>query len=375
MHRTDDLPEALARLVALGQSPDVNIRPVLLRVTVDLFVNKSHHAPEDIHQFDAIVSVLFDDADLQTRTIVAEKLAWHPQTPRTLIDRFLADEPGVAAMAYAHADLEPKLLTAAATWGPAPLALAVACRPSLSDDLVEVLAGRPEDEVIHALVANPAVTLNRMTFQQLIRRARTDEILAARLIERPADPIDLAPLFPIARAEQRQAIIEAARRLELGKRQWGRLDGATADTLARLDRMVMSGERESFETALGLALGIDTASLNVLMHDEGGEIVALALAALGASPDMAARVFILGDPRIGRSVQRVRALTAIVATVSPHAARRLVAAMTASPAESRRSAQGPSRSFHTPRRIADPALETAPMRREGQPVLPTRRIG
>ena len=41
MTQGDDLRQSLERLVKLGQTPDVDIRPVLLRVLVDLFVCKS----------------------------------------------------------------------------------------------------------------------------------------------------------------------------------------------------------------------------------------------------------------------------------------------------------------------------------------------
>ncbi len=378
MHGSDDLPVALARLVALGQSPDVNIRPVLLRVVVDLFVNKPHHAPDDIRQFETIVSHLLDHAELDTRVIVAAKLSGHPLTPRALIERFRADDPAVALNAYAAAPLDGSTLLAGATWGNAELATAIAGRPDLTSELVAALAARPEDEVVHALAANLAITLERTTFQKLVRRARQDDRLASFLIERSADPIDYAPLFPLARTQQRQAVIEAARRLEMGKRQWGRLDGATAATLARLDRMVLSGERENFESALGLTLGIDPATMSALLQDDGGEIMALALAAAGASEDLAARTFILGDPRIGHSVERVRALTQIVATVSAQAARRLIGAMTAAPAETtiRRSQKAKAASAAASRR-ADLPVDMQPARRETPvlPVLPARRLG
>lgn len=370
MHTSDDLPVALARLVALGQSPDVNIRPVLLRVVVDLFTSRAHHAPSDLQQFSAIVAHLLEEADIETRIIVAEKLARHPATPRDLIDRLAAQQTAIAAQVYAHAALDEATLLAAACWGAEAIAQVLASRADLPEAVVAALADRPEGPVLHALAANAGVTFDRPTFQHLVRRARQDRELATRLIHREADPIDLAPLFSLVPSAQRQVIVDAARRLDLGRRQWGRTDGATAEGLARLDRLVLRGERDAFETGLAAALGIDATAMAALLHDDGGEILALALTAAGASPEMAARAFILGDPRIGRSVEKVRSLTAIVATVSQHAARRLVNAMTSNSAETQRRALPAGAA---PRRHEGLAADAA-TRRE-TPAHHVRRLG
>lgn len=372
MHKSDDLPVALARLVALGQSPDVNIRPVLLRVVVDLFTSKPHHAPSDLQQFSAIVAHLLEEADADTRIIVAEKLAKHPATPRDLLERLAAQQTAIAAMVYAHAALDDATLLAAASWGAEAIAAVLASRDDLPATVVAALADRPEAGVLHALAANAGVTFDRPTFQHLVRRARQDRDLAARLIDREADAIDLAPLFPLVPSAQRQVIVDAARRLDLGRRQWGRIDGATAETLARLDRLVLRGERDAFEMGLGDALGLDTRALTALLHDDSGEILALALAAAGASPDMAARAFILGDPRIGRSVDKVRSLTAIVANLSQHAARRLINAMTSDSAETHRRPATAGTVAPAPRRHEGVVSE--PVIRRETPV-PVRRLG
>ncbi|WP_131194264.1 DUF2336 domain-containing protein [Lichenihabitans psoromatis] len=371
MPAIDDLPVALERLVALGQSPDVNIRPVLLRVVVDMFVRKQHHAPEDLKQFVTIVSHLLDNADAEARLIVAEKLSRHPATPRALLDRFIAEQGRIALQVYEHAVLDDETLTAAATWGTTDVAAGVAGRRALTSRTIAALAERPEAVVLCRLAANRSVTLDRAVFQHLVRRAKADpdSALGQLLALRESDPIDLAPLFSIVDTDRRHAIIEAARRLDLGKRQWGRLDGTTAASLAHMDRLVMCGERDAFESSLSRALGIEGTSLLTLMHEEGGEVLALALAAVGASPEMAARVFILGDPRIGRSVGKVRALTRIVEIVSPNAARRLIAAMASGTEPLRRTA--PSTAAAT-NRIEQGPLEAAPIRRD-TPVPQARR--
>ena len=58
MIQRDDLRQSLERLVKLGQTPDVDIRPVLLRVLVDLFVCKVQHAQADLDQFEDMMQHL-----------------------------------------------------------------------------------------------------------------------------------------------------------------------------------------------------------------------------------------------------------------------------------------------------------------------------
>lgn len=374
MSGPDELSQALERLVTLGQSPDVNIRPVLLRVVVDMFVRKDRHAPADLAQFEAIALHLIEDADPEARRIVADKLSRHPATPRALLDRLIAEQGGTATLVYRHAALGADALTAAACWGVGEVAEAIAGRPGLTPATVAALAERPEAAVVLALASNDGSDLDRPTVQKLVRRSRDDAALARRLAARAADPLDIAPLFHLVDGEQRAAIIEAARRSELGKRQWGRLDGTTAAALERMDRLMRAGDRDGFETALCSALGLDGARLLPLIGDEGGEGLALALAAAGAPPDLAARIFILGDARIGRSVAKVRTLTHIVEALSAHAARRLIDAIVGGPGEGRRRA-APQATQPVPRRVDHAAgLETAVPRREAVPAPIRRRL-
>ena len=199
----DDLRGSLERLVALGQTPDVNIRPVLLRVLVDLFVRKAHHAPNDLAQFEEITQHLLDEADPETRLIVAEKLSRHPSMPKALADRFLAERGPMAGHVLEHSDVGADTLAAAAAWGSVEMAVAVARRSDLGLALCRSLAERPEPEVLLALVGNPGAPLDRGLVQYLVRRARGDDALSYLLLEREGAPADVAPLFLLANSEQR----------------------------------------------------------------------------------------------------------------------------------------------------------------------------
>ena len=329
MAQGDDLRQSLERLVNLGQTPDVDIRPVLLRVLVDLFVGKQQHARDDLAQFEDMMQHLLDDADADVRLIVAEKLAPHPATPRSLLDRFLGYGGAIAIPVLEHAAVDEAVLLAVANWGPTAAAGAIAARVDLQPATAAALADRPEPDVLLALARNAAAPIDRPTYQYLVRRSRDDEALARALLARGGHPADWAALFLVANSEQRAAIMLAARREDLGpEARRLRLNPEETAVLTGVERAILSPDRDGFDTALAVALRMPLSDVWRLIDDPKGEPLALALAAIGASAELAARVFILSGPAIGHSVMAVRMLTTLVETMPRRTASRLIAAMT-----------------------------------------------
>ncbi len=329
MAQGDDLRQSLERLVNLGQTPDVDIRPVLLRVLVDLFVGKQQHARDDLAQFEDMMQHLLDDADADVRLIVAEKLAPHPATPRSLLDRFLGYGGAIAIPVLEHAAVDEAVLLAVANWGPTAAAGAIAARVDLQPATAAALADRPEPDVLLALARNAAAPIDRPTYQYLVRRSRDDEALARALLAREGHPADWAALFLVANSEQRAAIMLAARREDLGpEARRLRLNPEETAALTGVERAILSPDRDGFDTALAVALRMPLSDVWRLIDDPKGEPLALALAAIGASAELAARVFILSGPAIGHSVMAVRMLTTLVETMPRRTASRLIAAMT-----------------------------------------------
>ena len=330
MDHDPDLRASLERLVRLGRTPDVDIRPVLLRVLVDMFVRRPRHAPADLLQFEDMIGRLLDDSDAEVRRSVAETLAGHPATPGSLVARFLAEGGDVAVPVLARAEVPPESLAEAADWGTTAMAVAVAGRPDLTHETVASLAARPEPEVLRALAANAAAPLVPDTARYLVRRARDDEALGRALLDRDGLPPGIqAPLFLLADSARRAEILLAARREDLSpdERRTRPTPDETA-ALERVERAVMAPERDGFDAALAQALGVRREDSRRLIDDPRGEPLAVALAAVGASPELAARVFILSGPAIGHSVMAVRSLTALVESLPRRTALRLVAAMT-----------------------------------------------
>lgn len=334
---TDDLPATLDRLVDLGRNPDVNIRPVLLRVLVDLFISRPSHSSDALVQFEEMASRLLDEADGAARLLAAEKLAAHRQTPAALLKKLLADRDAVADVILSRATLDPHTLQSAAALGTTARAAAVARRSDLDAATVRALAERPEPEVVTALADNTEAPIDIGLQRYLVRRGRDNAVLAARLLKRGGDPLELAALFLTADRDGRAAILMALRRQELGRPAAEPLP--TADTARRqIERVALLPGQDGLDLVLCAALGLPAPVVERILDDVGGEPLAVALAALGVSSELAARVFILGNPAIGRSYPLVRSLAGLVETLPVGAARRILASLGGDTLPSRRPA-------------------------------------
>ena len=72
-------------LVDLGQGSEIDMRPTLLRVLTDLYVQRPAHTPEDERYYTELASRLMDAADAAARARLAQRLASYPSAPRALI--------------------------------------------------------------------------------------------------------------------------------------------------------------------------------------------------------------------------------------------------------------------------------------------------
>lgn len=77
----------LDSLVDLACRDGIDIRPTLLRVLTDLYVQKPVHSPEEETQFVELALGLVDVVDTQTRVTVAATLAAYPAAPEIVVGR------------------------------------------------------------------------------------------------------------------------------------------------------------------------------------------------------------------------------------------------------------------------------------------------
>src|SRR5260370_25733505 len=74
-------------LVDLARRDGVDIRPTLLRVLTDLYVQKPAHASEEERHYTELALRLIDSVDVQTRATVAKKHGPYAGTPPSLARR------------------------------------------------------------------------------------------------------------------------------------------------------------------------------------------------------------------------------------------------------------------------------------------------
>src|SRR6202030_1624809 len=72
-------------LMSLSRREGVDIRPTLLRVLTDLYVQTSTHSEEEARQFVELTSRLIDQVDAAPAGAVRARLALYPATPAPVI--------------------------------------------------------------------------------------------------------------------------------------------------------------------------------------------------------------------------------------------------------------------------------------------------
>lgn len=318
----------LETLDRLSRQEGVDVRPILIRVLTDLFVQKPHHAPEEIARYEELALQLLDAVDLGTRAIVAGKLADEPRAPRSVIARLLADDFTVSAPILARfADAPRDTLIELALDGGVMEASAVAARSGLDDDMIRILAHHPDDLVPETLVANPEATLRDATLAGLATRAKQAPGLAAALLRRQdLDAGALSPLYLQASPEQRGAIRAAlaARPARAAGRPVRHPDAVDA---ALVEAASESGRGRLIAEALADALGLKPADAARLAAEPSGEPFVMMLRAAGLDRDAVARALLVSQPDIAASVPRFFNLVEIAEATPRSAAAELVAAL------------------------------------------------
>jgi hypothetical protein len=101
----------LNSLVELGRREGVDIRPTLLRVMTDLYVQTSTHSAEEERHFTELALRLIELVDPATRAAVTERIAAYPNAPAAVRRRLLRDKIVLATPADTTSmarDVSPK---------------------------------------------------------------------------------------------------------------------------------------------------------------------------------------------------------------------------------------------------------------------------
>jgi hypothetical protein len=275
-------------LAALGARSDAEVRPTLLRILTDLYVQKLKHTAEEERHYTELALRLLPSADAETRRTIARRLTHYPSSPSEVLQRLAKDLPEVASPT--PADTLPYSSPTAETAATA----ASATQPAYRDD---------------------------------------DAVTSVRVID-AATARQLNALFLAADAGERRLIL---RNLEIVAPPPRRQASAVRDRTIgeRLEAAVLSRRHEEFTRHLARSLQISREQAQRILRDDLGEPLVIAGKALSIARDTLYRLLLFANPAVGHSVERVHALAALYDEITPQAAEGMVAIWQALPQEDR----------------------------------------
>ncbi len=260
--------------MSLSRREGVDIRPTLLRVLTDIYVQAPTHTSDEEQQFVELASRLIEQVDDATRAAVRARLAIYARTPAAIADQLEIrsrdrDAPTPPAPPLAHPQPEPARATetVAATNAPSHAPL--------------------------LMLPNDAAQISEMFFA-------ADSSQRATILFHLADmPLKAATHIPMARAER---------------------------AIQTLERAALAVDVESFTRELADVLILPARVAAQVVDDGGGEPLACALKALGMSSAAFQRVLLFLNPEVGASVTTVYRLARLYDRISERAALILLAA-------------------------------------------------
>src|SRR3569623_1535003 len=127
-------------LVDLACRDGVDVRPTLLRLITDLYVQKPAHSDDETTQYVELALGLIDAVDEQTRAVVAATLSQYPAAPEAVVTKL------TAAATAPRASLALPPIAFGEDIRPQPPVAAEPAGTSTNDDLIEVFFTADRDD-------------------------------------------------------------------------------------------------------------------------------------------------------------------------------------------------------------------------------------
>ncbi|MFK4508861.1 DUF2336 domain-containing protein [Bradyrhizobium daqingense] len=260
-------------LMTLSRREGVDIRPTLLRVLTDLYVQTRVHSDDEQRQFIELATRLIDQVDDATRAAIKAKLAIYPQTPVPVLQKLGL----VAAQEGRRVPLAREIPS------PAPAPAPHRAPTEAEQHMASNMAMQPKD----------AAEIHDMFF-----RAGASE-RALILHNLAQTPLKAAPRIPSVRAKRAIQILEMA---------------------------AIAGDVENFTFELGDSLILPSRVAAQIVDDAGGEALAVAARALDMPSPVFQRILLFFRPEIGTSVNDVYRLSRLYDRLSDRSALVMLAA-------------------------------------------------
>ncbi len=251
--------------MTLSRREGVDVRPTLLRVLTDLYVQATAHTADEEQQFVELASRLIDHVDDATRAAVRARLSIYPHTPPAILHQLM--------------------LSPVRSDAPLPLAASV--------------------------VAETAPPIRRPPTDAQLRAAST-------MTMEPKDAADISAMFFAANRSERGLILVNLLSTPL-KPSARILESRAARAIAALEAAAFAADTEAFTRELAAALMLPAGITADVVADAGREPLACALKALGMHADVFQRVLLFLDPAFGQSVQNVYRLARFYDVLSERA--------------------------------------------------------
>jgi hypothetical protein len=260
-------------LMTLSRREGVDIRPTLLRVLTDLYVQANAHSGDEERQFVELTSRLIDQVDDATRAAVRARLAIYPLTPAEVL-RKLGLKP-------ASRDVQM------------PVAAEIPATPSAPP---------------------PAKTLSEAQLR-----------MASNLSMQPKDAAEINAMFSRASASERALILHNLKDTPL--KASVRIPVARAKrAIEILEMAAFAADVENFTLELGEALILPARVAAEVVNDPGGEPLACAMKVLDMPSPVFQRVLLFLKPEFGSSVNTVYRLSRLYDRLSERSALIMLAA-------------------------------------------------
>jgi hypothetical protein len=260
-------------LMTLSRREGVDIRPTLLRVLTDLYVQASAHSADEERQFVELTSRLIDQVDDATRAAVRARLAVYPATPTEVMNKLGLRRPHPTPIA--------------------PVAPAIPSAPP------EVMPAKAPTEAQLRMESN--------------------------LSMRPNDAAEISDMFFAASASERALILHNLADTPL--KASARIPAARATRAVQiLEMAAYAQDTESFALEIGEALILPSRIAAQVVNDPGGEPLACAVRALDMPSAAFQRVLMFLNPEFGSSVNNVYRLSRLYDRLTQRSALVMLAA-------------------------------------------------
>jgi hypothetical protein len=260
-------------LMMLSRREGVDIRPTLLRVLTDLYVQANAHSADEERQFVELTSRLIDQVDDATRAAVRGRLAMYPGTPAEVLQK-------------------------------------LGLKSSSPDQRVPAAREIPVAPSAAPPVNAPTEALLRM---------------ASNLSMQPNDAAEINDMFVRAGASERALILHNLHDTPL--RASTRIPAArAARAIETLEMAAFAADIENFTLELGETLILPSRVAAQVVNDPGGEPLACAAKALDMPSAVFQRVLLFLNPEFGSSVNNVYRVSRLYDRLSERAALIMLAA-------------------------------------------------